>query len=659
MFKRLRVKFVNSTLRRKIVFLTTILVTIIPTVLIAGLALTYYKLGIESLFNEKISKAVSNTTEVAALYLQEHKENIRADILAIAKDLELNYLTLRENPELFTTFLDKQVELRNLIEIVIFQRDGRLIAKNSLSFALSFENLPDTQLAQAQNNEVIILDSPSNDRVRALLKLNYFGDTTYLLVGRFVDRDILDNLINTQGSVNQYQILMQDIKKHQSILEITFVIVSIAFCALAIFSGVRLAKFITEPINTIIQATELVKQGDFSIRISEKQGKDETSVLTRAFNQMTATLEQQRSQLIQFNQLIDERRRFIEAVLSEISAGVITLTPDGYVNFFNTAAAKLLGIDYNHLNKLYYKDIFQIVDELIELAITNPKEIFSKQVEFHHNNKKSHLFIRVASQLNLQNKLESIIITFDDITDLISAQRTAAWADIARRIAHEIKNPLTPIHLAAERIKKKYLPEITTDATQFRKYLDTINKHVSEIGKMVEEFVDFARIPMPILERYDICSLIRDIVFEQECTFKNITYTFNSYASHCYVLCDAPQIFRALGNLLKNAAEAIEQKQEKKKGFEGKIEINLNKYDSNNVEIKIKDNGVGFDKDMLDRIFEPYVTTKPKGTGLGLSIVKKIVEDHGGKIEILSESSGANLVITLQLYKGEKDGKNS
>jgi two-component system nitrogen regulation sensor histidine kinase NtrY len=647
--KQLRTKFYNTSLRQKLVVMISVLVTILPTILLATLAYTYYSLGIESLFNDKISQALSHSVEIAESYLKEHKDNIKTDILEIANDLSRNEKALDEDPSLYKLFVNKQAYLRNLSEIMIFQRD-RVIAQNSFSLSLSFERLPEKQLLEAESGEVIILDQTSDDKVRALLKMHGSVDT-FLLIGRLVDKDILNHLKMSQGSASLYSSLMADISNTKLRLELIFVSVSILLCIIAILIGMRFARYITKPLNLLVNATAQVKSGDFTVRLPEKAGIDETAILTRAFNQMTETLSIQHNQLSTFTKLIDERRRFIEAVLAEVTAGVMVISQKGIITLFNNSAAKLLDISRS-TKALNYKKVFKEIAELIKQSQEKPTEIIQQNIEFTRKEKKLTFFVRVGTQLTSDSKIESFIVTFDDISDLVIAQRSAAWADVARRIAHEIKNPLTPIHLSAERIKKKYLNEITSDKESFEKYVDTIIRHVEDIGKIVEEFVDFARIPQPKIATYDISKFIKDALFSQGFVYKFNKYVFDYNEKPCYVLCDPTQISQVLTNLLKNAAESIEAKRAlDSKNFAGKIKVSLHPLNDKFVEIKIEDNGMGFDKSILDRVTEPYVTTKTKGTGLGLPIVKKIIEDHGGTLSVSNSSNGA--VITFNLLIGE------
>lgn len=658
MYKKLKLKFVNAPLRRKIVLMMSVLVTIIPTILFSILAYTYFKLGIELLFNEKISRSLEDTVKVAEAYLKEHKDNIKADVLSISKDIDRNAVALIEDPSQFTPFLDKQSELRKLSEIYVFKPDtGTVIAKNSLLFSLLFEKLPDEAIRRADKGEVVIIDAANNERVRAIVKLGDYFPSTYLLVGKYVDPLILEHLKNTQGSADQFQFLMHEISTTQLKLEIVFVITSILLCLTAIALGVRLAHYITKPINRLVEATERVKVGDYSIKLPEKQGKDETAILTRAFNKMIAKISTQREELIKFNNIIDERRRFIEAVLSELSAGVIALNMKSKITLYNNAAANLLYMAPSKKTPLLTV-VFPEVLTLVQKAKDVSEATVSKNIEIIRKGQKRQFFVRIYSQRNAKNDIESIIVTFDDITELVSAQRTSAWSDVARRIAHEIKNPLTPIHLAAERLHKKYLPQIKNDPENYKKYLDTIIRHVSDIGRMAEEFAQFARIPRPVMKEHDIIPLIKDVIFAQECTYKKIKYHLDAKLNSCIISCDSLQVSQVLINILKNSAESIEARADKHtKNFEGRITVDI-KITDQFADISVSDNGIGFPKDLLDRIFEPYITTKAKGTGLGLSIVKKMIEDHGGSIKVEPLTAGACVRFTLQLYHENNNAKS-
>lgn len=656
MYKILKQKFVDASLRQKIVLMISLLATITPTVLISMLAYAYFTLGIESLFNEKISRSIENTVQIAESYMEEHKSNIRSDVLAISNNIKLNANILLEDHSQFNALLDKQAELRKLDEVYVFKPDtGMVVAKNSFLFSLLFEKrIPDEAIKKAKEGDVVILDGQNNEKVRAIVKIGDEFPGTYLLIGKTVDPFILDHLRNTQGSANQYQALIGEINATKAKLELIFIASSALLSLLAIILGMRLAHHITKPINRLVEATERIKIGDYSVKLPEKQGRDEIAILTRAFNKMIAKISNQREELIKFNSIVDERRRFIEAVMAELSSGVIALDKKHKITLYNNSAAKLLKIRFAKKPPDIGK-IFPEVIPYVERAKMVREADIHQNLEINRKGQKRQFFVRIYAQIGLNNDIEFIIITFDDITELVSAQRTAAWSDVARRIAHEIKNPLTPIHLAAERLKKKYLGQITSDADSFNKYIDTIIRHVGDIGKMAEEFALFARIPAPIFKKDDLVKIIKDAMFAQEYTYKEIHYTFDSQVTRCIMYCDTSQISQVLVNILKNAAESIKTKQEKaEKSFEGKIKVGLN-VSEQFAEISVTDNGVGFPNDLLDRIFEPYITTKSQGTGLGLSIVKKIIEDHGGSIKIESSDHGAIIKFILKLNNERKN----
>lgn len=627
----------------------SVVATIIPTTLLSLLIYTYYHFGIEAMFNEKISKAVSKTSEIATEYLQEHKDSIKADILDIAKAIDRNYPTLIGDPKLFTPFLDKFAELRKLSEVMIF-KPNQLIAKNTFSFSLAFEKFPDVHIENAEDGHVVMLDSENSDKVRAILKLNNFSDT-YLLVGKYVDTDIANLVKDSQGSADLYKALVADTKTVRMKLELAFLFAVMLLYVSTIFASVRLAKYITKPINRLVEATEKVKQGDYSISLPEKPGKDETSILTRAFNEMTSTLTTQRKQLVKFNKVIDERRRFIEAVLSEITAGVIAIDTEGKVTLFNNSAASLL--NYKGKNPDYTK-VFPEISNMLAEARTRSDDIIQEHLEIMRDEKKKHFFVRIGVQKSVDNIIESYIVTFDDISDLVSAQRASAWSDVARRIAHEIKNPLTPINLSAERLKKKYSKQITEGRANYEKYLDTIIRHVTDIGKIIEEFVEFARIPQPKLKKSNLIKIISDAIFTLRVPFKFIEFEFTTKFKKLDALCDASQITQIMINLLKNSAEAIEHNLLENVNLQGKIQVSVRKIASRTCEVSISDNGGGFKEEIMDKICEPYVTTKTKGTGIGLAIVKKIIEDHGGVIRFENNPVGATITFNLKLTGDEK-----
>lgn len=644
--------YLNSTLSKKIILLIALFVTVVPVIVISVLGVAYYKVGIEALFDEQISRSISQTVEVAEKYFDEHRDNIKSDVLALANDLDRNASILYEDPEIFRIFLDKQSELRNLPEIIVFQVD-RLIARNTFAFTFAFEKLPESVLPQVDSGEVIILGGADKDKVKAILRIGG-AVPTYLMVGRYVDPAILDYLHDTQGSAEQYNKMRSELEYTKRKLIGIFTLLLLVSSILSLLAARALAIFITMPLNDLVSATARIRSGDFAYQLPEKEGKDETAVLTRSFNVMTNTLAKQRAELIRFNEVIDERRQFIEKTLAGISAGVVAVDAMNKIILMNASAHSLLNIQEVEQDQKI-DDIFPEVIELIEAAKKQKDEITSGQVEVISDGEVFHFLVRIGILMQDRDIIRHIIITVDDITGLIAAQRSSAWADVARRIAHEIKNPLTPIALATERIKTKYGTQIINDKENFDRYVGMISKYVGDIGNMVEEFVQFARIPMPKMKNCNLYKLIKEIVFAQKLENANVNYDIIG-SQDTEVCCDSGQISQVILNALKNSVESIMQKVELLgEGYKGAILIRIENKMKNFIEVQICDNGIGIEPEILGSIFDPYVTTKGRGTGLGLAIMKKIIEEHGGTISIKPLKDGAELKFIIPKHQGVKN----
>ncbi len=520
---------VGSRLQTRIVVMFS-LVAIVPTITMAVFSAIFFNYGIQSWFDQKVSTAIEESVKIADLYFAEHKNIIHADILGMASDLNRDAYNIREKPGSFSSKLSLLTVIRKLPEAIVFQKSGRqhsLLARTNLSYSLEMilEDMPDDTIRQAENGNVVIVANETEDRVTALIKLeNYFD--TYLLVGRFVDNNIIKHIEFTKGAANEYSKLKNDVSSLQIQFFIVFVIVSLLLLLMVVWAGLIFAVAVVKPISMLVDATQKVKGGDLTTRVAEGHENDEIATLAREVNRMTTQLEKQRM-------------------------------------------------------------------------------------------------------------------------ELISAQRRSAWSDVARRIAHEIKNPLTPIQLAADRLKNKYSDEVENKEV-FSRYINTIIRNVNSIGKMVEEFVSFARIPVPVFANTDICELIEEVIFSREVNSPDIDFIYKKPDKNMVIYCDFEQISRVMTNLLKNAEESIEDKMESGNLEQGIIKIIVEKTKDNYV-IKIIDNGRGFDQNILERVTEPYVTTKSKGTGLGLAIVKKIIEDHNGRLEFINIDSGACVYIYFPL----------
>lgn len=643
LWRAMKLGAVGSRLQTRIVVIFS-LVTIIPTIIVSAFSAIFFHVGIKGWFDERVSIAVEESVAVAESYLAEHKETIRADAQAMALDIERDLPVIMSTPGMFSQILDNQAALRNLSEAIVFDQT-RVIARTELSFSLAFERLPPQVLARADEGHVVVL-ADDDDKIRALVHLRGMGDV-YLLVGRIIDQKVLNHMVVAQGGARDYRQLQANISNIQLHFSLLFALVSVLLLLAAIWYGMYLALRLVVPITRLIHAAEQVRAGDFSAQVLDTGKQDEIATLGRAFNRMTQQLEKQRQDLMTANRQLDERRRFIEAVFSGVSAGVVALNRHQVISLNNRTAAQLLQDDEAQSMKgMPITALLPDIASLLKDAADKPGSLAEKHMTVRRMGKLLNLQVRVAAEAKGED-IEGYIVTFDDITELVSAQRNAAWADVARRIAHEIKNPLTPITLSAERLKKKFLDQVAgeEDKESFRRYTDTIARHVRDIGQMVEEFASFARMPVPVFAQHNVTKTVRDALFSAQTAHRDIRYVQQLPEQPVMLRCDERQIAQTLTNLLKNAAEGIEAKQEQISGYKGTVTVNL-LSEADNVKIIIEDNGIGFPPDKIHMLTEPYVTTRLKGTGLGLAIVRKHMEDHKGSL-ILENigSEGARVIL--------------
>ncbi|MAV87308.1 MAG: two-component sensor histidine kinase [Rhodospirillaceae bacterium] len=620
------------------------LVAIIPALFVIMFLGMFLNTGMETWFSEKVKLAINTSNSVAQSYLKEHQKNIRGIALAMANDLNRSAYRLQQNSRLFATVVSSLTEIRNLSEAVVVDSSGNTLARSQLSFSLGFNFSNDELLKgvlSSRVGEVWIISDKNENKVRAGVKLEGFVDA-YLLVGKFIDAQVLDYISKTTGAANQYGL----IEKNRDNLQIKFLFVFALIASLivlvAISIGWQIATTISTPIGQLINAADKVRRGDLTTRIQTNitHDKDEVGKLSSAFNKMTEQLNSQQKGLISANKELDERRRFIEVVLSGVSAGVIGLDRSGCIYFPNRSATDLLSINLEEHAGENLEILVPEMKDLLDEIRLNPEKNAEGDIEISRNGITKNLVVSIAAE-KVNKEILGFVVTFDDVSELLSAQRKAAWADVARRIAHEIKNPLTPIQLAAERLKRRYKAEIKTDQKTFLLCTDTIIRQVKDIGEMVDEFSAFARMPQPKLVEMNLVNLCKESIFLEQNRFPNIDYIFENNAQNLVILADREQISRALTNILKNASESIEQL--KNKTHQGKV-IMILIEDEEFFKIKISDNGQGFPKNLLDRVIEPYVTTREKGTGLGLSIVAKIMEDHNGELHLDNNKDGGAFI---------------
>jgi two-component system nitrogen regulation sensor histidine kinase NtrY len=624
-------------------------VAVVPTIIVATFSYLFFSFGIQAWFSERVHEAVSSSLSVAEAYLHEHQNTIRADVQAMAADLNRAAPLLVFNPQALTQVLTTQATLRSLNEAVIMDGVGRIVARSGLSFALEFEPVPDWAVRQAREGEVAVVTSDTDERVRALIRLDQFGDA-FLYVGRFVDPTVLGYMEETQRAVAQYEQMEGQRSGFQITFALVFLVVALLFLVAAVWVGMTFATRLVRPIGGLVTAAEKVRSGDLSSRVGEAEEDGEFGTLARAFNRMTSQLQAQQGELIEANRQLEQRRRFTETVLAGVSAGVVGLDAEGRINLPNRSASVLLGLELDHLIGEPLAEAVPEMAALLDEASLHPERLSQAQIKLERRGRTQVLLVRIAAEHDA-GEAKGYIVTFDDVTELLSAQRKAAWADVARRIAHEIKNPLTPIQLSAERLKRKYLREITSDPDTFAICTDTIVRHVGDIGRMVDEFSAFARMPAPVMKNENLAEIIRQSMFLQRNAHPDIRFEFADPGEPLVVACDARQVSQALINLLKNAAESIEGRAGANLA-QGHIRVVVETQPSTRA-IVVEDNGKGLPATGRERLTEPYVTTRAKGTGLGLAIVKKIMEDQGGEL-VLEDREGGGARVSLVFARTTK-----
>jgi two-component system, NtrC family, nitrogen regulation sensor histidine kinase NtrY len=624
-------------------------VAVAPAILVACFAVAFFHFGIQAWFNNPVRRAVTESLQVSHGYLEEHRDNIRAVALEMANDLTRAGQFLIADPQVFAEILATQTTLRGLTEAVIYDPLTRqVLAATGIFAGIGVEPPSQSLTSQAQSGDVVVLAAGDGTRVQAVVRL----DSTpplMLMIGRPVDPGILDHMARTEEAVAEYQRLDNNRSWLQVAFAWIFALLALLVLLAAVAIGLVLANQIARPIARLILAAERVRSGDLAVRVTEAPTGDELAGLSRAFNRMTGQLAAQRAELMEAYGQIDERRRFTETVLSGVSAGVIGLDASGRIELPNRAADELLGFDLLSAIGRELADVVPEFADLLHEAAASPERARTAELQIGPPTQRRTLLVRIGADLS-GGRTDGFVVTFDDITELQSAQRKAAWADVARRIAHEIKNPLTPIQLAAERLKRRFAREISSDPDTFTQCADTIIRHVGDIGRMVDEFSSFARMPQPIIKPEDVGRIAREVLVLQKTARPGIAWRSEIPDRGPIAPCDRRLLSQALTNLLQNAADAVAMRD-----AAGVIGVSVQARDDE-VSIVVTDDGVGLPQEDRLRLTEPYVTHKPKGTGLGLAIVKKIMEDHGGRLTLDDRPDGPGAVASLVLPVKVSDG---
>ncbi len=624
-------------------------VAVVPAIFVAIFAAVTLNFGIEAWFSARVKSALENAVNVAERYVQGHERLIVADAYEIANSIEHDPNLFDDQnharAEVLFTRLAELTKERGLQASYILDSKRHILGSTKQRFLPDLK-LPSDADLQAAAKGTIVIDANSNvGVVRALIRMQALNDA-YLLVVRSVDPKVLGYYQRTVDAASEYERLDKSRSDIQLIFAVLYAVVTLLIVLAAIWLGFWAANRLVMPISRLIGAAERVSEGDLKAQVQVNRDDDEIGSLGLAFNRMTQQLDAQRNELVEASHQIDTRRRFTEAVLAGVSAGVIGLDASGRITIVNRAAARLLHADPGEIEGRTYAEAVPELGALIKRAMDEPVGHSSGEASVKRGGTARSLSVQVASETGASG----YVITFDDITDLVSAQRTAAWADVARRIAHEIKNPLTPIQLSAERLKRKYGKEVSTDPEVFDQCTDTIIRQVGDIGRMVDEFSSFARMPAPVMRRENMQELLQQAIFLQRVANPQIVFDTKLPKKTIYLECDGRLVSQAFTNVLKNAVEAIGGRMAEGDDAPGHIICKMELRDDKLV-VSVADNGIGLPREERHRLTEPYVTTRAKGTGLGLAIVRKILEDHGGEIALSDreDEHGAEIRLTFPI----------
>ena len=612
------------------------LMALLPTVTVAVFAVLTINIGLETWFSQRVQNVVGASLAAAEAYEEQTKDGLEQDLRALSSFLDASRRAtlILDDGELRQMLSQGQAQIqRGLREAYVVDGQGEIRARGERSYLFDYERPTSADIDKAEDDGLLLIADWSNNELRGLIPLRNFTDR-YLYVSREVDGRLLSLLDETQETAVFYQ--QQEKERGRRLFD--FALLYLGFAVLLIlaatWAGLWFAERLSRPVGRLTGAAQRVGTGDLDVQVPEEDGDDEISMLGRYFNQMTRQLKGQREALLENTRQIERRQRLFDSVLSSVTSGVVGLDAAGKVTFVNRSAERLLGWHETRASvplPVAVPEFGALFDRLLGERLETAQE----EIKVSREGRLENLLVRLSVRRREDGSLEGYVVAFDDVTDLVSAQRMAAWGDVARRIAHEIKNPLTPIQLSAERIRRKFSRQLgDEDATQLEDMTDVIVRQTGDLRRIVDEFSKFARMPEPERKPEDLLALLKGAVLLQDTGQPGVKFVNALPKGEMLADLDATMIGQALTNLIKNAGEAIETLMEKGvyNGYSAEIRISAEAVDGHAL-IRIMDNGIGLPEDRA-RLFEPYVTTRDKGTGLGLPIVKKIIEEHGGTLTL-------------------------
>jgi two-component system nitrogen regulation sensor histidine kinase NtrY len=602
--------------------------------LVSVVASTTLDRGLDRFFSTRTRAMIEQSMIVANAYVSEHAEAIRGDLLAMAYDLGRAKSVFDTDRDQFQKIITAQAAGRNLSAALLLKSDGSAVDKVGVTLDKKVVLPNPGLLAEVNDTDPRVALIPEDNHLAAVVKLRGYDDT-YLYGARILDPRVVQQLRATQESVGEFANLEARRLGIQIAFGLMFAIIALIVLLSSAWIGLDFANRLVAPIRRLIGAANVVSTGNLDIQVPVRRSEGDLARLGETFNKMTQELRNQHEDIVRARDLIDSRRRFTEAVLAGASAGVIGVNADGRISIVNRSAERLMGRSEAEVLGLPLAQVAPELAEIFEAARTGNQRLIQRQLAMTHDGQERNYSVRVTSEQATEAE-HGYVITIDDITELVLAQRSSAWADIARRIAHEIKNPLTPIQLSAERLRRKYGKTISDDPAVFEQCTETIVRQVDDIKRMVDEFSRFARMPKAVLADEDVADTVRQVVFLLRVAHPDIDFNVDLEAEAMPARFDRRLISQALTNIIKNATEAIGAVPPAELE-RGRITVRAQR-DDKDVVVDVIDNGIGLPKENRARLLEPYVTTREKGTGLGLAIVGRILEEHGGRIELRDAS---------------------
>ncbi len=640
----------GARLHLRFVFLFS-MAAVLPAIIVA-MAFMFLNRGLDTWFSDRVRASVENGNAIAGIATRDVTEKVVGSMNYVYQLLEGNNAkTLFQDRLAFSVALKKTLDTQpQLNAIYIIDRSGQILARAEQADAFPYFAPPQAAIDEARSTDHYIhIDDPQ--AVRVLYKLPDYNapDGAFVYGVRPLPPHLVDLMNGARSAIEAYSASARKKSQVQGVFFMAYLEAVLLVLIGAIWGGTSAAESIALPVARLVQAADKVAAGDLNVRVMTHKQSEDIAVLSRAFNRMTSDLQSQQLALKSAGEEAESRRRFIETVLSEISAGIVGIDVLEHVSAINRHAASFLGVSAEDAIGGKIRDLApEIVDLLDKISVQRVEE---QEVDLVRKGETRRLRVRVSGL-----ETGGAVLTFDDITRLVAAQRNAAWKDVARRIAHEIKNPLTPIQLSAERLRKKYRGQIETDGETFDRLTDTIVRQVGDIGRMVDEFSSFARMPAPNFGEEEAAELVRAAVFAQRVARNDVAIEIAEPLPELKVVCDGRMLSQALGNVLKNGGEAISSRLVRDQGDEtgtgdgpvGHLRVEM-LVDDDFVTIAVEDDGIGLPEKDRDRLTEPYVTTREKGTGLGLAIVKRILEDHGGDFALSDAVTLSGARATMRL----------